>query len=143
VTEDRQRVDRKDEELERRRARLESSIDGAKNLKLAIPTKIQQQLDEEGRVGRWVSDDPVRQYQVTEQNDYRRVDGVEPISTRNGKGEPMKLILMSKRKDFLEDDKRIREEKRRATEEAQLSAADAGAGFYADKANKFTRGGSG
>lgn len=143
MTENRQREDRIDEELEKRRARIESTIDGAKNLKLAIPPKIQQRLDEEGRIGRWVSDDPTRQFQMTEQNDYRRVDGVEPINTRDGQGKPMKLILMSKRKDFVEDDKSRLEKARRETEEAQLSAADAAPGFYADRANKFTRGGSG
>jgi hypothetical protein len=143
MTEDRQRADRRDEELEKRRARLENTIDGAKNLKLAIPEKIQQQLDAEGRTARWVSDDPTRMYQMTEQNDYRPVDGVEPVSTRDGKGEPIKLKLMSKRKDFIEDDKSRREEARRETEKAQLSAEDAGPGFYADKANSFTRGGSG
>lgn len=142
MTDDRQRVDRIDEELEKRRARLEANIDGSKHLKLAIPPKVQQQLDTEGRIGRWVSDDPTRQYQLTEQNDYRRVDGVEPISTRDGKGEPIKLLLMSKRKDFVSEDKQRRETVRRAKEEAQLSAADA-PGFYADGANQFKRGGSG
>lgn len=140
MTEDRQRADRKDEELERRRARLESSIDGAKNLKLAIPDNIQKQLDAEGRSPRWVSDDPTRQMQMTQQNDYRRVDGVEPIATRNGKGEPMKLILMSKRKDFIADDENRREQSRREVEKAQLSAAEQAPGFYADEANSFSRG---
>jgi hypothetical protein len=144
MTENRQREDRIDEELAARQERLENTIDGAKNLKLAIPDKVQKELDEAGRVGRWVADDPTRMAQMTDPlHGYRPVDGVKPVSTRNGKGEPIKLKLMSKRKDFIEDDKRRREEARRETEEAQLSAADAGPGFYADQANKFTRGGSG
>jgi hypothetical protein len=144
VTEDRTRVDRIDEELEARRARLEDSIDGAKRLKLAIPRDIQKQLDEEGRVGRWVSADPNRMAELTDPlHGYRAVDGVKPISTRDvNTGEPMKLKLMSKRKDFIADDQARKETKRRAKEEAQLSAADA-PGFYADEANKFKRGGSG
>jgi hypothetical protein len=141
MTENRERVDRIDEELAKRQERLENTIDGAKNLKLAIPAKVQKQLDDEGRIGRWVSDDPTRQHQVTEQNDYRRVDGVEPVSTRDlNTGEPIKLILMSKRKDFVADDQARREVKRREKEQAQLSAAEAMPGFYADEANKFKRG---
>lgn len=68
------------------------------------------------------------------------MDGVDPVATRDGKGEPIKLLLMSKRKDFIEDDRVRREEIRRAKEAAQLSATDAGPGFYADEANKFKRG---
>lgn len=140
MTDNRQREDRKDEELEARRARLENTIDGAKNLKLAIPDAIQQQLDAEGRVGRWVSDDPTRQYQVTKQNDYRPVDGVKPVNTRDLQGQPIKLKLMSKRKDFVADDEARREKDRRDKEAAQLAAADAGPGFYADEANSIQRG---
>lgn len=144
MTEDRTRADRIDEEIEKRRARLDSTIDGATNLKLAIPPKIQKELAEAGRVARWVSDDPTRQYQVSEQNDYRPVDGVEPVNTRDlSTGQPMKLRLMSKRKDFMADDEQRREEARREKEQTALTASDAGPGFYADEANKFKRGGSG
>ncbi len=137
MTENRQRVDRIDEELERRQRRLETNIDGAKNLKLAIPDEVQRKLDEEGRVGRWVKADPTRQYEVTKKNDYRPVDGVEPISTRSMEGEPTKLILMSKRKDFVEDDRQRLEKVRRGKEDAQLDASTTGQGFYADSANNF------
>lgn len=143
MTETRQRADRIDEELEQRQRRLETSIDGAKNLKLAIPDNVQKQLDEEGRVGRWVKADPTRQYQVTKQDDYRPVDGVKPVNTRDLSGEPIKLILMSKRKDFVEDDRKRLDSSRREREETALAASDAGPGFYADEANKFKRGGSG
>lgn len=140
MTDQRQREDRKDEELEARRARLENSIDGAKNLKLAIPDEVQKQLDADGRVARWVSDDPTRQYQMTQQNDYRPVDGVKPVSTRDLDGTPIKLKLMSKRKDFISEDEAAREKLRRDKEAVQLSAADAGPGFYADEANSIQRG---
>jgi hypothetical protein len=140
MTEDRTRADRMDEELERRRARLEGSIDGAKNLKLAIPAAVQAELDAAGRSARWVKADPTRQYQVTQQNDYAPVDGVEPISTRDLSGAPIKLMLMSKRKDFIADDEAQRETARKAKETAAIEAADAAPGFYADAANSLKRG---
>lgn len=141
MTENRQREDRNDEELRARQARIESTIDGAKNLKLAIPDEIQKQLDDEGRIGRWVVEDATRMAELTDpRHGYRPVNGVKPVSTRDLNGEPIKLKLMSKRKDFLVLDERERDALRREKEAAALAASDAGPGFYADEANSFSRG---
>jgi hypothetical protein len=77
---------------------------------------------------------------MTQQNDYVPVDGVEPVSTRDLSGAPIKLMLMSKRKDFIADDEAQRETQRREKEQAALTASEAPAGFYADEANSFSRG---
>lgn len=150
MTEARMRTDRATEERQQRRRRDDVTIDGSQRLKLAIPDEVRARLQAEGREPRWINDDGNRIHNLTKLDDYDRVDGVEPVLVGTGKdGEPLKAYLHSKPKDFIREDQRKADSKRVETEKALLRGKNpddpvaADGAFYADTANKITRGGSG
>lgn len=149
MADQRSRADRKTEERQERRRRRDTDIDGSQRLKLAIPEEVSARLASEGREPRWVNDEGNRIHQLTVNDDYDRVDGVEPkVAGTSKDGKPIKAYLHSKPKAFIEEDRAKADLKRRETETALLrgrNPSDPIAGndsFYADEANSFRRGGN-
>ena len=147
MTEVRTRADRITEEATQRRRRNDATIDGSQRLKLAIPPEVEQRLQAEGRTPRWVNDEGNRMHNLTQLDDYDRVEGVEPRvvgSTKEGK--PIKAYLCSKPQAFIEEDRakadapRVEFEKalERGKNPGDPIAADDS--FYADSANSISRG---
>ncbi len=141
MTDIRTREDRITEEAAERRRRKDTTIDGSQRLKLAIPPKVQAELDAAGREGRWVLADSDRMYALTQQDDYDRVEGVEPVTTRRlNDGTSAKMVLMSKPKAFLDEDRARLEEKRAGTEKAQITGSELAPDMYVDKATSIQHG---
>lgn len=145
------RASRREEVRHERRRRDDATLDGSQALKLAVPPEIERQLTEQGRTWRWANDVGSRIHQLTKLDDWDPVEGVEPreVVIDKAKGTTCKAILLSKPKDFIEDDRRKSDRIRRAKEEAAMrgEVPDAGVGsasrpanIYADKANKIERG---
>lgn len=147
MTEERGREDRQVTEVAQRRRRDDSTIDSGASLKMAIPQEIAEKLKAEGRTPRWINDVGSRVHDLTIRDDWDRVEGVEPRSVKIDKeGEMTKAILVSKRNDFIEDDRRKKDAVRLATEEAMLTGKQPGTDKsalapeqYADPANKIVR----
>lgn len=142
------REDRISEERQERRRRSDTTIDGGQRLKLAIPPDVKARLKQEGREPRWINDEGNRMHNLTQLDDYDRVDGVEPVVVGTTKeGAPIKSYLCSKPKAFLAEDRAKMEQRRQETEKALIRGKnpnDPTAGddsFYADEANSISRGG--
>ena len=102
-----------------RRRRDDSNFQASQ--RLAIPAEVQARLDAEGKVPRWANDDGNRLHRLTQQDDYEFVEDVEPVPAGTDKhGNPMKAHLLAKRKDFIEEDKRTSDERRRGVERAMV-----------------------
>lgn len=143
----RERADRKTEEATQRRRRTDTTIDGGQRLKLAIPPEVKARLKEEGRSPRWINDEGNRMHNLTQLDDYDRVDGVEPRVVGTTKdGQPIKAYLCSKPTAFIEEDKEKMDVRRRETEQALLRGKNpqdpitGNDSFYADAANSISRG---
>lgn len=147
-----ERGSRADQEQARRRRRGGENLEAS--ARLPIPPEIKAQLDAEGLVPRWVNDTDNRMHRFTVQDDYDKVEGVDPVPVGTDKaGQPILAHLLAKRADFIEADRREAEERRAETEKALFrkpEAADAaGAGSnpnpatverYMDPATKVGRG---
>jgi hypothetical protein len=148
MTETRTRADRITEERTERRRRVDTTIDGSGRLKLAIPEAISARLQAEGRQPRWINDEGNRLHNLTQLDDYDRVDGVEPVVVGTTKeGKPIKAYLHSKPIDFIREDQEKLDAKRRETEAALLRGKNpqdpitGDDSFYADGANSISHGG--
>lgn len=148
MAETRERADRQTEEATQRRRRDNTTLDGAQRLKLSIPEKVAKRLEQEGKVPRWINDEGNRMHNLTQLDDYDRVDGVEPRVVGTTKdGQPIKAYLHSKRKDFIEEDRRKADAPRVEFEKALERGKNpddpiaADPSFYADSANSISRGG--
>lgn len=147
MTEERGREDRQAVEASDRRRRDDSTIDHLASLKMAIPRDVAARLKAEGRSARWINDVGSRVHDLTIRDDWDVVEGVEPRNVKIDKeGEMAKAILVSKRDDFIADDRRKKDSVRRETEEAMLTGKQPGTDQsalapeqYADKANKIVR----
>jgi hypothetical protein len=147
MTDTRGRVDRQTEVAAERRRRNDDNLDAGQALKLAIPGDIQRKLAAEGRTGRWVNDVGSRMHDLTVGDDWDKVEGVEPrtVVVDRKTGETAKAFLLSKRNDFIAEDRAKKDAKRREQEKAMLKGIQPGAtdpapNTYADKANKIERG---
>lgn len=145
------RTARQTEVRQERRRRDDTTLDGGQARKLAIPRHIEEKLAAQGRSARWVNDVGSRIEDLTVRDDWDKVDGVEPrdvlIDKKNGV--TAKAFLLSKPKDFIDDDRRKKDAQRRTMEDGMLKGAVPNASgdsaslpsnFYADKANKIERG---
>lgn len=144
----RERTDRATEERQQRRRRNDDTIDGSQRLKLAVPPEVKARLKQEGREPRWINNEGNRLHNLTQLDDYDRVDGVEPrVVGTSKKGEPILAYLHSKPKAFIEEDKAKAEARRQETERALLRGKNpqdpiaASEGFYAVEGNSISRGG--
>lgn len=153
MTETSGRTARQDEVRQQRRRRDDTTLDAGQALKLAIPPGIAAKLAEQGREARWANDVGNRIERLTVFDDWDVVEGVEPraVVTNSDKGTTAKAILLSKPKEFIDEDRRKKDAGRRAMEDGMLKGAvpNSGSGntpatalpdtFYADKANKIER----
>lgn len=153
MTEQSGRTARQDEVRQERRRRDDTTLDAGQAMKLAIPPEIATRLAEQGREARWANDTGNRIHRLTVLDDWDKVEGVEPqpVVIDRAKGITAQAILLSKPKDFIDEDRRKKDATRRAMEDGMLSGAvpNAGSGdtpatalpenFYADKANKIER----
>ncbi len=117
---------------------------GGINDKLAIPQSVlKNHPDMEFR---WAKDEGGRIYQLTQNDDWDKVPGVEPI--HGGKGEAgtgMKMHLLMKPKEFMAQDRAEKDEALKAMEQAQIakhpetaaSAIASGQDIYAVPGNKI------
>jgi hypothetical protein len=154
MTEQSGRQTRQDEVRQERRRRDDTTLDGGQALNLAIPQHIADKLAAEGRTPRWVNDVGSRMHRFTVLDDWDKVEGVEPVEVviNQDKGTTAKAILLSKRNDFIAEDRAKKDAARRAQESAALKGQIANAdnpnapavplpdNFYPDKANKIGRG---
>lgn len=150
MTEQRTRADRITEETAERRRRKDTTIDGSQRLKLAIPPEVEERLKAENRSPRWINDEGNRIHNLTQLDDYDRVDGVEPVVVGTTKeGQPIKAYLHSKPTSFIREDQQRLDSKRTETERALLRGKNpsdpiaADDSFYAVEGNTIRRGGSG
>ena len=141
------RADRATEVATERRRR--DDLSGSPRLKLAIPEQVRAKLAAEGRTPRWVNDTGNRIADLTERDDYDKVEGVEPIKVgTDGDNKPVFAHLLAKRTDFIAEDRRKADQRRREIEAsrfgspqnpAQPSAGQMGAPTYVDSASKIGR----
>lgn len=151
MAEMRQRADRITEERQERRRRNDTTIDGARRLKLAIPDDVAARLEAEGRVPRWINDEGNRLVNLTQYDDYDRVDGVAPVPVGTTKeGKPIMSYLHSKPKAFIDEDRAKADRPRREMEAALLrgkvpgdqhSHDDRYSQGYVDEASSISGGG--
>jgi hypothetical protein len=148
MADDRTRADRTTEERTERRRRSDTTIDGSQRLKLAIPEDVEARLKAEGRQPRWINDEGNRLHNLTQLDDYDRVDGVEPrVVGTTKEGKPIKAFLHSKPIDFVNEDRQKLDSRRRETEAALLRGKNpqdpvaADDSFYAVEGNQISHGG--
>jgi hypothetical protein len=153
MAEERQRQGRKDEVAVERRRRDDTLAIQAQ--RLPIPPEIQAKLQAEGRTPRWVNDTGNRMYRFTKQDDYDKVEGVEPVPVGvDETGKPILAHLLSKPQEFIREDQARMDAKRQEVERGMLKgrvpgkpgqeaapvAGVGGAEIYVDKAASIGRG---
>lgn len=112
------------QETQRRRRRDDQALTATK--RLPIPPEIQARLDANGLVPRWVNDQSNRLYRFTQQDDYDKVEGVDPVPVGTDEaGQPILAHLLAKPKDFIREDREKADQRLKATEEALFRTADA------------------
>lgn len=141
------RADRASQVATERRRR--DDLSGSPRQKLAIPEHVRAKLEAEGLTPRWVNDEGNRIADLTERDDYDKVEGVEPVKVGTGDdNKPVFAHLLAKRTDFLVEDRRKADQRRRDVEAsrfgssqqaAQPNAGKMGAATYVDPASKIGR----
>ena len=118
MTEDRARQGRVEEVAQERRRRTEGSL--GVSYKLAIPSDIEARLAAEGRTTRWANDEGSNIHDLTVNDDYDKVEGVEPVQVLVDRknGTFVACHLLSKRTDFIAQDRAKAEDRRRYNETA-------------------------
>jgi hypothetical protein len=112
------------QETQRRRRRDDQALSATK--RLPIPPEIQAELDAKGLVPRWVNDQSNRLYRFTQQDDYDKVEGVDPVPVGTDEaGQPILAHLLAKPKDFIREDREKADHRLKATEEALFRKPDA------------------
>jgi len=102
-------------EAQRRRRRGNEAL--AATERLPIPAEVKARLEADGLVPRWVNDEGNRMHRFTVQDDYDKVEGVEPVPVgRNQAGEPILAHLLAKRRDFIEEDRGQADSRRKEVE---------------------------
>lgn len=90
-----------------RRRRDDGDLDRMLSLKLAVPSKIQEQLRGEGKVWRWIMDTRMAEAHA---DDWDVVEGVDPVQANPNGGTAERQVLCSKYADWHEADQRRQEE---------------------------------
>jgi len=134
-------------EERRERRRKDGEVQNA-GLRLAIPDWVYEKYPETQFRHRWLRDEPGRIMQKYNE-DWDPVEGVNPVpGAHDRNGDPVKLILHVKRKEWADQDRARAEERRRdierQAERGRVTARgdDAGATLaenvaYADDANRL------
>jgi hypothetical protein len=120
---DEQRQGRAQQVATERRRRGNSEMRG--DARLPIPEDVAKRLKAQGLVPRWVNDTGNRIHRLTVQDDYDRVEGVDPVPVGNDPqtGLPMTAHLLAKRADFIEEDRATREGSRKSVEQSLFREA--------------------
>jgi hypothetical protein len=118
-------------------------------LKLAIPDEVRDRLAAEGRTPRWVNDSGSRISDLTTRDDYDHVDGIDPVKVDvDDEGKPVFAHLLSKRNDFIAEDRAKVDQRRRQAEAGMLKGksptgqpleGQMGATTFVDPASKIGR----
>lgn len=155
MTDEPQRQGRKAEVAKSRRRRDNTAF-GAP-LKLGVPPEIAEKMAKEGRSVRWVNDQGNRMYRLTKLDDYDKVPGVDPVPVgTNEDGTPLLAHLLSKPTEFVEEDRKVAEKRRKTVEAGMVKGKQLvqgpdgemlapiqghkGAEVYVDKATSIGRG---
>lgn len=151
MADERERQGRAQQEQAQRRRRSDGELQATQ--RLPIPPEVAARLERDGLQPRWVNDQSNRMHRFTVQDDYDKVEGVEPVPVGTDEaGKPIMAHLLAKRKDFIAEDQAKAEEKRKTVEDALFRSPDAAAaaagnpsqapkqGTYIDKASKIGRG---
>lgn len=97
------RQPRTQEVQQERRRRSAGTLDRMAQLKLAVPEQVQE--DHKDYALRWINDTGNRMHHMTVQDDWDRVDGVEPVPVGTDKeGRPILARLCKKRREYWEED---------------------------------------
>jgi hypothetical protein len=117
---DEQRQGRAQQVATERRRRGNSEMRAAS--RLPIPEEVAKRLKADGLSPRWVNDTGNRMHQLTVQDDYNPVEGVEPVpvGTDPHTGKPILAHLLAKRADFIQEDRQERAKVRDNTEQSLL-----------------------
>jgi len=155
MTEETQRPGRKDEVAKRRRRRDNTAF--GPSLKLAVPEEIAKKMAEQGRSVRWVNDTGNRMHQLTKLDDWDKVSGVPPVPVGTAEdGKPILSHLCSKPTEFIHEDRKANEDRRKKVEAGMVKGKQLvagpdgetlapiqgtkGAEIYVDKASSIGRG---
>ena len=112
------------QEAQRRRRRDDQALSAPQ--RLPIPPEIQAELEAKGLQPRWVNDQGNRLYRFTQQDDYDKVAGVDPVPVGTDEaGQPILAHLLAKPKDFIREDREKADQRIKATEEALFRKPDA------------------
>jgi hypothetical protein len=142
---DSERPERASQIAAERRRRDGSSL--GHRLKLEVPEEVRTKLAAENRSPRWVNDTENRISDLTTRDDYDLVEGVEPkkVGTKED-GSPLFAYLLSKRNDFIAEDRQKSDKRRRDVEAARFKPGEnqsvegkMGAATYVDSASKIER----
>lgn len=117
---DEPRSERSKQVAAQRRRRGDSEMRADK--RLPIPPEVAKRLKSQGLEPRWVNDTGNRMHQLTVQDDYDPVEGVEPVpvGTDPHTGQPIMARLLAKRADFIKEDREKRAKTRDETETSLL-----------------------
>lgn len=119
MAEQRTREARSEQVARERRRRDDRTVQHAQ--RMFIPPDVEARLKAEGRTPRWVNDEGNRMHRLTVQDDYDKVDGVEPVPVGTDKdGKPIMAHLLSKPDDFIAEDRAKAEAKRKETERGMV-----------------------
>ena len=124
MAEERKREERSSEERQERRRRRDDTFESQGSNKMFIPDEIKARLEAEGLQPRWVNDEPGRIQRLTTKDDYDKVEGVEPVQVgAKPDGSPLFAHLLAKPVDFIQDDQRKADTKRKLVEGAMVRGA--------------------
>lgn len=113
------RPDRAEEVATQRRRRDGSGLEARLNLE--VPDHVRDKLAAEGLTPRWVNDTKGRVQHLTTRDDYDKVDEVEPVRVGTADdGSAIFAHLLAKRNDFIDEDRRTADQRRREIEQAQV-----------------------
>lgn len=99
-------ADRKEEVARERRRRDNGTLDRATRLKLAVPEEVREKHPESEF--RWVNDTGARISDLTQRDDWDKVDGVQPVQVGTDEhGKPIFSHLCRKPREYIEEDRRI------------------------------------
>lgn len=112
------------QETQRRRRRGDEALTATK--RLPIPPDVEAELKAKGLTPRWVNDEGNRMHRFTVQDDYDKVDGVDPVPVGKAEdGSPILAHLLAKPTEFIREDQEKAEARRKTQEEALFRTADA------------------
>lgn len=143
-----QRPESRADQVAAQRRRRDDTTLGHK-LKLALPDEVRDRLAAEGRTPRWVNDTGSRIADLTQRDDYDKVDGIDPVKVDvDDEGKPIFAHLLAKRNDFIAEDRSKADKRRREVEAGMLkgkvpgaagNSGEMGATTFVDPASRITR----